>query len=199
MLNRSDELMIRQALFGREDYRPLVSFYDHAVPDAEATEKSGRPRFRPVVYVRIKPTSPDLSVRDVRARLATEKDRLEYAPEWARYLAQKDTSPNRRPPLSAIPGMTVDANAEFNALNLRNCADLAAYAGDVSPWEQLRETAQAIMRISDGLDTGGQQDVAASANGSKPGQAAQTHAVAEGWLPTVQRPSEVTFSYQFTA
>ena len=159
MLSNSDYREISTALFGRDDHRPIVNFYDHAVPDEAATKKSGRPRYKAVVYVRMKPTAPDLTVRDVRSRLAKDEDKAIFKPEWERYLAEK--AGDQSPKLDGIPGMTIVAKYEFEALNLKTVAALAAYEGDIAPYEHLRETAKKIMEVSRGTFESGQQDKAA--------------------------------------
>jgi len=143
------EREISQAIFGRDDYAPKVHFYDHPVPDAEATERSGRPRYKPAIYVVIKPTHPDLAVKDYRSRAITEADKHEYPQQWQKYLDTKDRLARRIPSIEAIPGMSVSAHAELKALELFNCEQLAAHEGDIAPYNYLKSFAKRIMELSD--------------------------------------------------
>lgn len=147
-MSRAEE-EIRQALFGKQDYRPLVKFYDHAVPDAAATEASGRPRFRQQLNVLIKPTHPDLTVRDTVSRKAEEKHMAEFREEYEAYLKNKErTETEFRTPLQGVPGMTVVAFRELTELGIEDTLDLAEYEGDLGEIDYLREAAKKIMEVA---------------------------------------------------
>lgn len=142
------EQEIRNAVFGRDDYPPKVHFYDHPVPDEEATERSDRPRYKEVVYVVIKPTHPDLAVKDFRSRAMVETDQRMYPQQWQKYLESKERIDARNPSIEAIPGMTVAAHAELKALGLFDCDQLAAHEGDLAPYNHLKLFAKKVMELS---------------------------------------------------
>ena len=142
------ERKIREAM-GEASHKPWVSFFDKAVPDEKLTEETGRPRFRERIYIQKVPSAPDLPVRDIFTRAMEEEDKAEFPEEWQAYLARKDAIANPAPPIQALPGMDVAAEAELQALSIRTCRDLVAYKGDLDVLEPLRNTAREIMRISD--------------------------------------------------
>ena len=124
----------------------FARFFDNAIEDIEASKKSGRKRFRPVVYIELRNMAE--SVPDVFHRKLQENDKQDYPQQWAHYLeAHKDIS-NRAPSLKAIPGMTIAAYEEFKALELWDCEKVADYPGDLENLEQYRSVATQIMRIS---------------------------------------------------
>lgn len=140
---------IRLALFGKQDYPPRVQFYDHSPHDPELSEKSGRPRFREVLYIKLKPTHPDLTVRDVVSYPAKEADKLEYPVQWAEYQKKQTEITEFKPPLQAIPGMRISAFNELQALEIYDCGALAEYKGELDEIDYLRDIAKRIMEVSD--------------------------------------------------
>lgn len=128
-------------------HRPRVRFFDKAVPDADLTKESGRPRYRVKTYIEKVPVASN-HAGDVFHGVMTEEHQEEWPEEWARYLELKDRVANRRPSLMAIPGMDVASYEELKALELWNCELLANYEGELVGLEHLRHIAQQIMEIS---------------------------------------------------
>lgn len=144
------ERRIAEAM-GEKKHKPFVSFFDHAVEDQELSKESGRPRFVERVYIQKIPSAPDLARRDIFTRAMVESDKDEFPDEWAHYLDRKGSMDNLRPPIEAIPGMSLAQAAELKALGIDNCQQLVEYAEGLDELEPLRATAQQIMRISDAL------------------------------------------------
>jgi hypothetical protein len=203
-MNRAEK-EISEALFGKTDYPPLVHFYDHAVPDEEKTALSGRPRFKSVPYLTIKPTHPDLAVRDFRSRAMIEIDQRQYAQEWQKYLDTKARIKARLPSIEVMPGMTVEAYAELKALGIHTCQALAEYKGDLSPYNNLKQLASRIMELADeignlpeerdavpvGADRRQQHRIETDWTGSRGGYSTQETPQKAGY-------QEGNFSYSFT-
>lgn len=141
------EREIRKAMFG-DNYPPIINFYDHATPDEEKTKASGRPRYKAVPYISIKPTAPDLVVKDLFSRAVTPEDKLQFPEQWAKYEARKQRIKERNPAIEVMPGMTVEAHAEFRELGLFDCKQLAEYDGDLAPYNYLKTIAKRVMEIS---------------------------------------------------
>jgi len=132
--------------YGVTELPPLVCFFDHAVEDKEASEASGRPRYRAMVYLEKKPR--DGIGRDVFHRAMVETDKKEYAAAWQRYCEKKEVLANRAPPIMALPGMDVAAHAELQAMGLTNSELLANYEGDLGNLAKFKILAKKIMEIS---------------------------------------------------
>lgn len=137
-----------------KDKRPFVSFFDHAIQSAELTEKSGRPRYIPKVYIQKIPSAPDLQVRDRFARAMTEQDKLDYPQEWALYQQRKGDIDSLVPPVTAIPGMDAAKRMELEALNIHNCRQLVDYEGNLDNLEETREIARRILEVANEIREG---------------------------------------------
>jgi hypothetical protein len=154
MMNHHEQKV--RELMGEKNYKPYVSFFDHAAENAELTEASGRPRFVERVYIQKIPSAPDIPVRDVFTRAKTKEDEREYPEEWAAYCERKEAVSNLRPPIAAIPGMDVASKAELLALNIRDCEAFVNHPEPLDELEPLRATAKRIMEISNGIREGRQ-------------------------------------------
>lgn len=139
---------IHQEVFGRTDYEPIVVFYDHAVRSEELTAKSGRPRYVEVPYCKIKPTHPDLKVRDEKSKPASEELKKQFPRQWEAYQKTKSNELEFKPVLQAIPGMSYAIFRELQELDIHNAEDLANYAGDLGEIDYLRQLAKRIMEVS---------------------------------------------------
>ena len=157
-----DEIIKRQIMASLgvpPNLRPLVRFFDHAVADTEATAKSGRPRFKEVTYIEKRPRNSD--VRDVFHRAATPSDQREFAAEWEAYTEAKKALTTRAPALQFIPGMNVAAYEELMALELTDCAKLAAHEGDLENLEPFRRLAKKALELAHGNVPEERQDIPA--------------------------------------
>lgn len=145
--NLPKEIAALKPAMGVTEKGPIVSFFDHAEPDKEATKTSGRPRFRDVTYVRFQ-TRDDVT-RPVFCCKALQEHKDEHPREWAHYCERKKGIENRAPILWAIPGMTRAKFEELRAIGLNDCEKLADYEGDLEQLAPLQEVAIKIMEISD--------------------------------------------------
>ncbi len=139
--------MIREweASQGVDRLGPIVTFYDHALPDDEATKQSGRPRFKHAVFIRM--VTQNDPTGSTFCREAKDEDKQQFPKEWAQYEELKAQVDTRAPSIKAIPGMDAVALEELKALDIVNCKQLAEYEGDLSPINHLRQIAQQIMEI----------------------------------------------------
>ena len=144
------ERKIAEAM-GHDRSKPMVQFFDHAAFNATLTKESGRPRYTSHIYLRKIPSAPDLVVRDVFDRAMVEEDKTDWPEEWALYEKRKGGMNNMKPPITAIPGIDVASKAELAALELFTCDDFVNYAKPLEGLEELRETARAIMEVSDAI------------------------------------------------
>ena len=144
------ERKIAEAM-GHDRSKPMVQFFDHAAFNATLTKESGRPRYTSHIYLRKIPSAPDLVVRDVFDRAMVEEDKTDWPEEWALYEKRTGGMNNMKPPITAIPGIDVASKAELAALELFTCDDFVNYAKPLEGLEELRETARAIMEVSDAI------------------------------------------------
>lgn len=147
-LDPRTEQEIRNAIFGRTDYPPIITFFDHATYNEELTRQSGRPRYTEKTYTRIKPTHPDLKVRDEACHPTTEEEKLAYPEQWAKYQEVRGDGAEFKPPLQAVPGMRVSYFNELRDLGIFNADDLAKHDGDLDELNWMKGVAQQIMEIS---------------------------------------------------
>jgi len=146
MYNNQHEKKIAESMGYAEGGKPWVSFFDHAIPDPQAPD-SGRPRFKEAVYIQKIPSAPDLVKRDVFTRKATEEDKHEFPEAWKRYLQRKAQLDPTDAPIVGIPGMTVAAKAELEALDIRTCKQFVAHE-PLEGLEELREMAKRIIEVA---------------------------------------------------
>lgn len=139
---------INDEVFGRSDYEPKVTFYDHAAFSDTLTAESGRPRFVEQTYIMLKPTHPDLKVRDVVSHAAKPEEIAYYTKEWAEYLQRKKEQQEFKPPLQAIPGMRISYFRELQELGIFDAEALSEYEGDLGEISHLRDLSRKIMEIS---------------------------------------------------
>lgn len=139
---------ISEAVFGKNDYEPLVTFYDHAAYNEVLSKQSGRPRYTEQTYTLLKPTHPDLKVRDTVSHPTTQDEIDRYPEQWARYQAEKQDQRDFHPPLQAIPGMRISYFRELQALEIFDAKALAEYEGDLGEIDHLRELAKRIMEVA---------------------------------------------------
>jgi len=140
---------ISDAVFGRTDYEPIVTFYDHASYNEVLSKASGRPRFIEKTYTLLKPTHPDLKVRDEVSHPVKEEEKLMYPRQWAAYQKTKQDQLEFKVPLQAVPGMGRAAFEELQALQIFDAESLVNYTGDLGEIDHLRELAIQIMEVSD--------------------------------------------------
>ena len=139
---------ISEAVFGKQDYAPLISFYDHAAYNEVLSKQSGRPRYTEKTYTLMKPTHPDLKVRD-KVSHPTRPDEIENHPrEWEIYQKTKRDQHEFKPPLQAIPGMRISYFRELQALEIFDAESLANYEGDLGEIEHLKELSKRIMEVA---------------------------------------------------
>ena len=197
---------IYNSVFGRTDYEPIVTFFDHATYNEELSKQSGRPRYTEATYTRIKPTHPDLKVRDEVCHPTTEEEKLRYPKQWEAYLNSRSAELHFKPPLQAIPGMKISYFNELRDLGIFNADELLHYDGDLDELEFLRKIAKKIMEVAGEAreiferrkdvpkDTGGQQYRADPGGVVTPigGQSLKQEVTKEKSDP------KETFSYSFT-
>jgi len=139
---------ISDQVFGKQDYEPVVTFFDHPAYDEELSEKSGRPRFTEQTYTLLKPTHPDLKVRDEVSHPVRDHEIERYPEQWAAYQKTKKEQAEFKPCLQAIPGMKVSYFRELQALEIFDAEALANYDGDLGEINHLKDVSVRIMEIS---------------------------------------------------
>lgn len=133
---------------------PIVTFYDHALPDNESARdyvgkgkwEGERPRFKPAVFVRMQTRNDPTG--STWCDKATREHSEQYPKEWQRYLEGREQLDNRAPPITAIHNMNPVAFEELRALGIADCRELVEYDGDLDSLEPMRATAKRIMEIS---------------------------------------------------
>lgn len=108
-------------------YPMLVKFYEHPTLDGVASTEKGRPIYKTKLFVWMKPTSPQLTVKDPKSKPATQAHIREYPEEYARYEAQKGNKRGR--PLSLLPSMNAGLEKELADLGVFTLEQLA----DIDP------------------------------------------------------------------
>jgi hypothetical protein len=194
---------IYNSVFGRTDYEPIVTFFDHATYNEELTKQSGRPRYTETTYTRIKPTHPDLKVRDEVCHPTKEDEKQRYPKQWEAYKKLKDAELEFKPPLQAIPGMKISYFRELQDLNVFNADDLVNYDGDLDELEFLRSIAEKIMEVSREArevqkrreSVGEDRDRQQQYHSPQPGVITQTGKTLK---EEVEEKGNETFSYSFT-
>ena len=139
---------IHAAVFGRTDYEPIITFYDHAAFNEELTKQSGRPRYVETPYMKMKPTHPDLKVRDVVSRKVKPEDKLRYPRQWAEYEKVKAEQREFRIPLQALPGMKLSYWKELTDLEIFDAEALASTDLDLGELNWFKQLANRLMEVS---------------------------------------------------
>lgn len=105
----------------KTDHGLLVNFYSHPVHMVAKSEAAGRPIYEDCDHVNIIIPGDKLTEID---RPATDKDREDYALEYARY-KNRDREAVSGTPLAQWPAMRPSVIKEFEALNIRTVEHLA--------------------------------------------------------------------------
>lgn len=132
-----------------KDGKKCYAIFRHdTVKDAAASEKAGRPIFKPVVLIeKIIPGDPlNKPVRPMR-----ESDKEEYPQEWARFEAKAEQQlPGT--PLGAVTWLTLTQVAEYRALNIHTVEQLAelpdSVASRIMGFNVIRDKARTFLRAS---------------------------------------------------
>jgi hypothetical protein len=130
----------------------LVRFYSRTVPDAEETEKQGRPVHKSAPYVQIRvpgdrTNEPDRPVQD--------KDKQRFPKAWAAFIAQKE-APVSGTPLEAWPQISAPEVADLKAQRIHTVEELAAvgdaHLGNLGHnGRRIRDSARVFLEHAQGL------------------------------------------------
>lgn len=125
----------------------LVAIYDYAVPDADATERDGRPRFRNVPYIGVRclddkgRAEPDYAAHPLR-----ETEKQQWPRAWAAYCAIRD-QPSMLA-LELLPRITAADVCELHALEIHTVEALAAHPGELGTLEPFRALARRLLTLA---------------------------------------------------
>ena len=173
--------------------KPHAYFFDSCVKDGEASEKSGRPRFKNAVYIS-KRKKGGTTQEFHRAIEAGDKEA--YPREWEHYLKVRDNL--AKPSIKLLPGIDEATKAEMNALGIYRLEQLVALDEDYfDEWKQIARGILNATRNEKGSE--GRQDLSSHDQGQVIGVLAgdnQPHAIREGVDNESQEQGEVTFNYE---
>ena len=127
---------------GTRDKAYAVCIYDFAVPDAEATERDGRARFRNVPYIAVRPKGE----RDYTARPMADEDKRRFPRAWEayRWFQNRPTATS----VALLPGITPADLRELDELKLETIEKLAAHADDIGTLDPFRVLARRFLTLS---------------------------------------------------
>lgn len=127
---------------GLQNHEFWVCIHDYAVPDAAATERDGRPRFRNVPYIAVKVKGE----RDYNSAPLKDEDKRRYPHAWRTYQYFKEQTPTTN--VALLPGITPADLRELGALKLESVEALAAYAGELGTLDPFRVLAKRLLTLN---------------------------------------------------
>lgn len=139
---QTEEEKIEAELFGNRAPTVYVSIFESADPDADASARDGRNRYKNVPYVAIRPKGE----RDFVSRPATDEDRRRFPRAWAAWEAAKANPP--KPSVALLPGIRPAALRELEDVGITNIEQLAAYEGELGELDEYRVMARRFMTLS---------------------------------------------------
>lgn len=145
----SVEDRIDEEVFGkRAGY--LVSVYDYATLDSEATEACGRNRYKNIPYIAVMVRGE----KDYSGRPLDAADKLKFPRAWAAYVGRQGAAPMHA--LELLPGITAADLREFSDLKITTIEGVVAFDGELHELAQWRNIGRRIlnpkprMRLVDG-------------------------------------------------
>lgn len=118
-----------------------VAIYDYAVPDNDATERDGRPRFRNVPYIAVRPVDEN----DYTAHQLREEEKTRWPRAWAAYCRMREQGTGTD--IALLPGITAADLCELRALKVETVEQLAVYAGDIGTLDPFRAIARRLLSL----------------------------------------------------
>jgi len=135
--------------YGVTEKPPLVNFVDWALKDEVLTKETGRPRYRDLIFIEMRPRDGS---RDIFREIVTDEHKLQYPKEWAEYEKRKGALDVHSPKIGLIPGMTRAKFEELTDLGIVTCADLVEYPKSLDELDGLRAMAKKIMEACNEKD-----------------------------------------------
>lgn len=139
----TDEDRIDAELFGRAEVI-YVAIYENAVYDDEATQLSGRPRYRNAPFIAVK----EKGTKDFVSRPVLDEDRRRFPRAWKAWEARNGASAGL--PLELLPGMRPAQLRELREINetggITTVEALAAYEGELGELESFRVQARRLVK-----------------------------------------------------
>ena len=137
----SDEEKIDAELFGRAEVI-YVAIYENAVYDDEATQLSGRNRYRNTPFIAVR----EKGTRDYVSRPVNAEDKRRFPRAWKAWEARHGESA----PLSLelLPGMRPAALRELRELKIENVTQLAESDADLGDLDAFRTLARRLRSLS---------------------------------------------------
>lgn len=137
----SDDEKIDAELFGRAEVI-YVAIYENAAPDPEATEASGRPRYRNAPFIAVK----EKGTKDFVSRPVNEDDKRRFPRAWQAWEARKNTAAPL--PLELLPGIRPAALRELREIGIQSVEALAECdRTDLGELDQFRVLARRLRSI----------------------------------------------------
>lgn len=128
----------REVLGVRPDH--VACIFDHAVKDNEATQASGRPRYKDHPYIAVRAVDENNYV----ARPLTDEDRLRFPRALAAY--EKRRAGGLTHALDLLPGIRPAQVLELEALKIESMEALAASDIPLDELEPFRAAARRILK-----------------------------------------------------
>lgn len=147
----TDEEKIDAELFGRAEVI-YVAIYENAAPDPDATEASGRPRYRNAPFIAVK----EKGTKDFVSRPVNDEDKRRFPRAWKAWEARIDKNPPLA--LELLPGIRPAALRELREIGIHSIDALAECdredLGDLDAFRvlarRLRTLSKPRLRMVDG-------------------------------------------------
>lgn len=138
----SDDMdKIDAALFARAEVI-YVAIYENAVYDDEATQASGRPRYRNAPFIAVR----EKGSKDFVSRPVNEDDKHRFPRAWRSWEAR--IGANKVLPLELLPGMRPAALRELRDIKVESIEALAAHEGELGELSDFRVLAKRLGSLS---------------------------------------------------
>jgi hypothetical protein len=118
----------------------LVSIYDGAIEDVEASERDGRKRYKVVTMVAVR----NFGEKDFAPHQLRDGEPAKFPRAWKAYEQRKSSPSWHR--LELLPGINAAHLCELAELGVRSIEALAEFDGDLFEVAALRERARVILR-----------------------------------------------------
>lgn len=138
----NDEEKIDAELFGRAEVI-FVAIYENAVYDDEATQASGRPRYRNAPFIAVR----EKGTKDFVSRPVNDTDKRRFPRAWKSWETRNGAS--APVPLDLLPGMRPAALRELTEIGITHVEALASCEReDLGELDTFRQLARRLRSIS---------------------------------------------------